>query len=80
MINLEIINNFDNKIKLSSKFVKEIISDVIFNESKYTKISMSIIIVNDDYLRKYPIQELIIRQIMQKKGEKHNFENGEYFL
>ena len=32
------------------------------------------------FLRKYPIQELIIRQIMQKKGEKHNFENGEYFL
>jgi len=56
MIDLQIINNFDNKIKLSSKLVKEIISNVITSESKYCKISMSIIIVDDEYLRTLKIK------------------------
>jgi len=56
MINLQIINNFDNQIKLSSKLIKKIISKIIFNESKYTAIQMSIIIVDDEYLRNLKIK------------------------
>ena len=56
MINLQIINNFDNQIKLSHKLTEKIISDVIFNESKYTSINISIIISNDEYLRTLKIK------------------------
>ena len=56
MIDLKIINDFDDEIKLSIKLVKEIISNVITNESKYRKISMSIIIVDDEYLRNLKIK------------------------
>ena len=56
MIELQIINNFDNKIKLSNKLIEEIILNLITNESQYTKIKISIIIENDDYLRKLKIK------------------------
>ena len=56
MINLQIINNFDNQIKLSHKLTEKIISNVTSNESKYAKISISIIIVNDEYLRNLKIK------------------------
>ena len=56
MINLEIINNFDNRIRLSDKLIKKIIFNVISNESKYTKSNISIIIVDDEYLRNLKIK------------------------
>ena len=56
MINLQVINNFDNQIKLSHKLTKKIISNIISNESKYTKIGISIIISNDEYLRNLKIK------------------------
>jgi len=56
MINLEIINNFDNTIRLSDKLIKKIIFNVISNESKYTKSNISIIIVDDEYLRNLKIK------------------------
>ena len=51
MITLQIINDFDNSIKLSNNLIETIISDIIHRESKYTKINMSIIIVNDEPLK-----------------------------
>ena len=56
MINIQIINDFDNQIKLSDKLIKKIISYVISNESQYAKISMSIIIADDEYLRNLKIK------------------------
>ena len=56
MINLEIINNFDNNIKLSDELIKKIISNIISNESNYSEIIISIIIEDDDYLRKLKIK------------------------
>ena len=56
MIELHVINNFDSKIKLSNKLIKKYISDIILNESKYVKIIMSIIIADDEYLRKLKIK------------------------
>ena len=56
MINLKIINNFDNNIKLLDELIKKIISNIIFNESNYSKIILSIIIEDDDYLRKLKIK------------------------
>ena len=56
MIQVQIVNNFDNNLKLSNKLIEKIISNVIFNESKYTSIVISIIIVNDEYLRKLKIK------------------------
>ena len=56
MITLQIINDFDNSIKLSNNLIENIISDIIHRESKYTKINMSIIIVNDEYLRNLKIK------------------------
>ena len=32
MINLQIVNDFDNKLKLSNDLIKEVISDIIFND------------------------------------------------
>ena len=56
MIDLQIINDIDNQIQLSHKLTEKIISNVISNESKYAKISISIIIVNDEYLRNLKIK------------------------
>ena len=56
MIDLTIINDFDDEIKLSIELVKEIISNVITHESKYRKICISIIIVDDEYLRNLKIK------------------------
>ena len=47
MITLQIINDFDNKIKLSDQLINTIISNVISNESKYSNINISIIICDD---------------------------------
>ena len=46
MINLQIINDFDNKLKLSNNLIEKIIFNVISNESKYNSINISIIIGN----------------------------------
>ena len=56
MINLQIINNFDNLIKLSNEIIIKIISNIISIESGYNKTNMSIIIVNDEYLRNLKIK------------------------
>ena len=56
MITLEIINNFDNQIQLSNKLIEKIISNIISTESKYDKMTISIIIVNDNYLRDLKIK------------------------
>ena len=56
MIDLQIINNFDKKLKLSDELIDKIISKIITNESKYIKSRMSIIIVNDEYLRNLKIK------------------------
>ena len=56
MINLEIINNFDNNIKLSDELIIKIISNIISNESNYGEIIISIIIEDDDYLRKLKVK------------------------
>ena len=56
MINLQIINDFDNKLKLSNSLIEKIIFDVISNESKYRNINISIIIVSDEYLRTLKIK------------------------
>ena len=56
MINLEIINNFDNTIRLSNKLIEKNIFNLISNESKYTKSNISIIIVDDEYLRNLKIK------------------------
>ena len=56
MIDLQIINDFDNKLRLSDKLIDKIISKIIINESKYIKSRMSIIITNDEYLRNLKIK------------------------
>ena len=56
MINLQIINDFDNEFKLSNNLIKKIIFNIISNESKYSSINMSIIIVNDEYLKTLKIK------------------------
>ena len=56
MITLQIINDFDNQIKLSNSLIKEIVSNVISSESKYINIDMTIIICNDEYLRNLKIK------------------------
>ena len=56
MINLQIINNFDNLIKLSNEIIIKIISNIISIESGYNKTDISIIIVNDEYLRNLKIK------------------------
>ena len=56
MIILEVINDFDNKIKLSNDLIKKSISDIIVKESKYKNINITIIISNDDFLRKLKIK------------------------
>ena len=56
MITLKIINNFDNQIQLSNKLIEKIIFNIISTESKYDKMTMSIIIVNDNYLRDLKIK------------------------
>ena len=56
MINLQIINDFDDKIKLSNKSIIKIISNIISNESKYDKASILLIIADDEYLRNLKIK------------------------
>ena len=56
MIKLQIINNFDNCIELSNELTVKIISSILSNESKYDRSSMSIIIVDDEYLRNLKIK------------------------
>jgi len=56
MTNLQIINNFDNLIELSNEIIIKIISNIISIESSYDKANMSIIIVNDEYLRNLKIK------------------------
>ena len=56
MINLQIVNDFDNKLKLSNSLIEKIIFNVISNESKYRNINISIIIVSDEYLRTLKIK------------------------
>ena len=56
MITLQIINDFDNQIKLSNSLIEKIVSNVISSESKYTNIDMTIIICNDEYLRNLKIK------------------------
>ena len=56
MITLQIINDFDNQIKLSNSLIEEIVSNVISSESKYINIDMSIIVCNDEYLRNLKIK------------------------
>ena len=56
MINLQIVNDFDNKLKLSNSLIEKIILNVISNESKYRNINISIIIVSDEYLRTLKIK------------------------
>ena len=56
MINLQIINDFDNKLKLSNNLIEKIIFNIISNESKYNSINISIIIVNDEYLKTLKIK------------------------
>ena len=56
MINLQIANNFDNKVKLSNKLIIEIISSILINSSEYQKANISIIIENDEYLRNLKIK------------------------
>ena len=56
MITLQIINDFDDQIKLSNKLIKNIISDVILNESQYLHVDISIIICNDEYLTNLKIK------------------------
>ena len=56
MITLQIINDFDNTIKLSDQLIKRIISNVVSSESKYSNINISIIICDDEYLRNLKIK------------------------
>ena len=56
MINLQIINDFDNKLKLSNNPIEKTIFNIISNESKYTNINMSIIISNDEFLRSLKVK------------------------
>ena len=56
MINLQIINDFDNNLKLSNNLIEKIIFNIISNESKYSSINMSIIIANDEYLKTLKIK------------------------
>ena len=56
MITLQIVNDFDNRIKLSNTLIEEIVSNVISSESKYINIDMTIIICNDEYLRNLKIK------------------------
>ena len=56
MITLQIINDFDNQIKLSNSLIEKIVSNVISSESKYINIDMTIIICNDEYLRNLKIK------------------------
>ena len=56
MINLQVINDFDNNLKLSNNLIEKIIFSIISNESKYSSIKMSIIIANDEYLKTLKIK------------------------
>jgi len=56
MTTLQIINNFDNLIELSNEIIIKIISNIISIDSSYNKANMSIIIVNDEYLRNLKIK------------------------
>ena len=56
MIDLQIINDFDNKLKLSNDLIEKVISDIIFNESEYNNIKISVIISDDEYLRSLKIK------------------------
>ena len=56
MINLQIINNFDNDLKLSNKLITKILSSILINQTKYKKADISIIINNDEYLRRLKIK------------------------
>ena len=56
MINIQIINDFDNKLKLSNDLIEKVISDIIFNESEYNNIKISVIISDDEYLRSLKIK------------------------
>ena len=56
MINLQIINDFDNKLKLSNNLIEKTIFNIISNESEYTNINVAIIISNDEYLRSLKVK------------------------
>ena len=56
MINLQIINDFDNKLKLSNNLIEKTIFNIISNESEYTNINVTIIISNDEYLRSLKVK------------------------
>ena len=56
MINLQIINDFDNELKLSNNPIEKTIFNIISNESEYTNINMSIIISNDEHLRSLKVK------------------------
>ena len=56
MINLQIINDFDNNLKLSNNLIEKIIFNIISNESKYSSMNMSLIIANDEYLKTLKIK------------------------
>ena len=53
MISLQTINEFDNKFKLSDELIKKSIADIISLESQYINSNISIIIVDDEYLRNF---------------------------
>ena len=84
MITLQIINDFDNSIKLSNNLIENIISDIIHRESKYTKINMSIIIVNDEYLRnlkiKYFNMDILTDVITFNLSDKDEELEGEIYI
>ena len=84
MITLQIINDFDNSIKLSNNLIETIISDIIHRESKYTKINMSIIIVNDEYLRnlkiKYFNMDILTDVITFNLSDKDEELEGEIYI
>ena len=56
MINLQIINDFDNELKLSNNPIEKTIFSIVSNESEYTNINMSIIISNDECLRSLKVK------------------------
>tara|TARA_Y100001968_G_C19186414_1_gene632993 strand:- start:91 stop:531 length:441 start_codon:yes stop_codon:yes gene_type:complete len=56
MISLQTINEFDNKFKLSDELIKKSIADIISLESQYINSNISIIIVDDEYLRNLKIK------------------------
>ena len=56
MINLQIINDFNNELKLLKNPIKKTIFNIISNESEYININVSIIISNDEYLRSLKVK------------------------